>query len=366
MNMDEDYNSFYNLEDDEYYNNSTYTFDNETTLFNITSTSSNAINLPPQILASLVLYALVFLLGVPGNLLVIWITGFEMKRTVNTIWFLHLSIADLLCCLTLPFLAMQVILDQHWPLGIVICKLIPPLALLNMYMSVLLLATISADRCALVLKPVWCQNNRTVLKATAVCISLWLLALLMTTPSFFFQSIYSPPLTHKEVCTMHYAKAGNHQNTVKISVVTYRFVLGFVVPFFMITICYGLLISKVKSSRFSQSSKTLKIVLTVIIGFFVCWFPYHVTAIILASQPPTSNLFLSTHRADPIVVSLAYINSCINPIIYVLMGQDFKQKFKKNIKSILKNVLTDDTSQFTSESRKTRSTLEERHTDTKV
>nr|XP_033810393.1 C5a anaphylatoxin chemotactic receptor 1-like isoform X2 [Geotrypetes seraphini] len=318
------------------------------------------------ILASLILYALVFLLGVPGNLLVIWITGFEMKKTVNTTWFLHLSIADLLCCLSLPFLAMQVILDHHWPLGSVTCKLIPSLTLLNMYMSILLLTAISADRCALVMMPVWCQNNRTVLKATIVCISLWFLALLMTTPSFFFQSVYSPPLTDKKMCIVDYTKLNHHQSTVKISVVTYRFVLGFIVPFFMITICYGLLIYKVKSSRFFQSSKTLKIILTVIIGFFVCWFPYHVTAIILATQPPTSSLLESTQRADPIVISLAFINSCINPIIYVFMGQDFKQKFKKNVKSILKKVLMEDTSQFTSESKKTRSTLEEKHTDTNV
>nr|XP_033810394.1 C5a anaphylatoxin chemotactic receptor 1-like [Geotrypetes seraphini] len=354
-----------NMDDEEY--NSMYTFDeNDTSSFTIASASSYAINLPLQILASLVLYTLVFLLGVPGNLLVIWITGFEMKKTVNTTWFLHLSIADLLCCLSLPFLAMQVILDQHWPLGILACKMIPPLTLLNMYMSVLLLAAISADRCALVMMPVWCQNNRTVLKATTVCISLWFLALLMTTPSFFFQSVYSPPLTDKKMCIVDYTKLNHHQSTVKISVVTHRFVLGFIVPFFTITICYGLLIFKIKSSRFSQSNKTLKIILIVIIGFFVCWFPYHVTAIILATQPPTSSLLESTRRANPIVVSLAYINSCINPIIYVFMGKDFKQKSKKNIKSILKNMLMEDTSQFTSESKKTHSMLVERHTETSI
>ncbi|XP_029427794.1 C5a anaphylatoxin chemotactic receptor 1-like [Rhinatrema bivittatum] len=320
----------------------------------------------PATVVSLTIYALVFLLGVPGNLLVIWITGFEMKRTVNTVWFLHLSIADLLCCLSLPFLAMQVVLDHHWPLGVNACKLIPSLTLFNMYMSVLLLTAISADRCALVMKPVWCQNNRNACKATVMCISLWFLALLMTTPSFYFRNLYTPPLTHKKTCSMQYAKAGHHEATVEVLVTVYRFVLGFMAPFLVISVCYGLLLAKVKSSRFSQSNKTLKIVLAVIIGFFVCWFPYHVTGIILASQPHMSSLYTSTAEVDPVVVSLAYINSCINPIIYVLMGQDFKEKFKKNIKSILRNVLTEDASQSTNESKRTRSTLEDVHIDTNI
>ncbi|XP_029427626.1 C5a anaphylatoxin chemotactic receptor 1-like [Rhinatrema bivittatum] len=328
--------------------------------------SSHPTTFPSEIVASLTGYVLVFLLGVPGNLMVIWITGFEMKRTVNTVWFLHLSITDLLCCLSLPFLAMQVLLDHHWPLGVVACKLIPSLTLLNMYLSVFLLTTISIDRCALVTKPIWCQNNRTVCKATVVCISLWLLALLMTTPSFYFHNLYTPPLTYKQTCSMQYAKAGHHIATVEVLVTVYRFVLGFMVPFLVISVCYGLLMAKVKSSRFSQSKKTLKIVLAVIIGFFVCWFPYHVTGIILASQSQTSSLYLSTIKVFPVVISLAYINSCINPIIYVLMGQDFKEIFKKNIKSILRNVLTEDISQSISESKRTKSTMEDQHLNTNI
>ncbi|XP_014383299.1 C3a anaphylatoxin chemotactic receptor-like, partial [Alligator sinensis] len=119
------------------------------------------------------------ILGVLGNGAVIWVTGVEMKRTVNTVWFLNLAVADLLCCLALPFLAMPLIRDHHWALGSFPCKLLPSLTILNMFASVFVLTAISADRCALVTLPIWCQNHRSARLAWAVCGAAWLLSLLL-------------------------------------------------------------------------------------------------------------------------------------------------------------------------------------------
>ncbi|KFQ01506.1 hypothetical protein N329_05813, partial [Haliaeetus albicilla] len=240
----------------------------------------------------LVLYALIFLLGVLGNGAVIWVTGFELRRTVNGVWFLNLSVADLLCCLALPFLALPLARDHHWPLGHFACKLLPSLTILNMFASVLLLMAISADRCALVTQPVWCQNHRTLGLVRGTCAAAWFLAGLLTLPSFIFRTT--------------------------------------------------LLLARVHSKGFARSQKAIKLILVVIISFFVCWLPYHVVGLILASTPPHSDLFKGALTADPIVTGIAYINSCINPIIYVVMGQDFKDKFQRSWRAVLRGVLSDD------------------------
>lgn len=63
----------------------------------------------PGDIAALIIYLAVFLVGVPGNALVVWVTAFEARRTVNAVWFLNLAVADLLSCLALPILFTSII-----------------------------------------------------------------------------------------------------------------------------------------------------------------------------------------------------------------------------------------------------------------
>ncbi|XP_067412668.1 C5a anaphylatoxin chemotactic receptor 1 [Emydura macquarii macquarii] len=315
--------------------------------------------LTPVLWASLVLYALVFLLGVPGNAAVIWVTGFGMKRTVNTVWFLNLSVADLLCCLALPFLAVPVAHNHQWQLGDFACKLFPSLTILNMFASVLLLMAISVDRCALVTRPIWCQNHRTTRLAWGLCGAAWLLALLMTLPTFIFRWTRSDPSSGKVTCGVDYARVTDHPLVVEVFVAAFRFVAGFLIPFVVIATCYGLVLARVHRSRFTRSRKTVQVVLVVIVGFFVCWLPYHVVGMILAIEKPSTSLFKGANDSDPLIVGLAYVNSCINPVIYVIMGQDFQDKFQRSLKTILRNVLSEDSLLSRGESKaKTKSTLE--------
>ncbi|XP_053545098.1 C5a anaphylatoxin chemotactic receptor 1 [Bombina bombina] len=340
-----------------YYNDSDYNYD-----LNDFFNSSSPESISAVRWAALIIYVVVFILGLPGNALVVWMTAYEMKRTVNTVWFLNLAIADLLCCLSVPFSIMGIILRNHWPLGLFACKFIPSLLLINMYASVLILMVISMDRCALVIKPVWCQNHRSVKKASLACLVVWVLSLFLTSPSFIFRKTIIKSRDHI-TCSMDFSLTGEDQVKVETFIAVFRFLMGFLIPFLLITICYVVLVTRV-NERFAQSGKTMKVVITVITGFFVCWFPYHVAGLILVSHP-NSDLYKSTLKVDSLLISIAFINSCMNPIIYVLMGQDFKSKFKKSVKSILRQVLADEQS-GSYDTKKSKSSTETKNTDTQV
>ncbi|NWH78209.1 C5AR1 protein, partial [Piaya cayana] len=315
---------------------------------------------PHRYRAILALYAFVFLLGLLGNGAVIWVTGFELRRTVNGVWFLNLSVADLLCCLALPFLALPLARDHDWPLGRFACKLLPSLTVLNMFASVLLLTAISVDRCALVTRPVWCQNHRTLALVRGACAAAWLLAGLLTLPSFIFRTTRSDVFSEKTTCVLDYAAVGRHQHLTELVTAVARFVCGFVGPFAVITACYGLLLARVHSKGFSRSRRAIKLILVVIVSFFACWLPYHVVGLILASTSPRSSLFKGALEADPVVAGVAYINSCINPVIYVVMGQDFKDKFRRSWRAVLRGVLSDDPTSTLGDSRaKTKCTADD-------
>ncbi|XP_033928065.1 C5a anaphylatoxin chemotactic receptor 1 [Melopsittacus undulatus] len=327
----------------------------------------DSFSVPPGSRAVLALYTLIFLLGVLGNGAVIWVTASELGRSVNGIWFLNLSVADLLCCLALPFLALPLAWDHHWPLGRFACKLLPSLTVLNMFASVLLLAAVSADRCALVTRPVWCHNHRCPRLARAAAAGAWALAAALTAPSFAFRTTRRDAFAAKTTCVLDYAALGRHQRLAELLTAGTRFVLGFAVPFAVIAACYGSLLARIRGKGLARSPRATRLVLVVIVSFFVCWLPYHVVGLILAASHPSSALYKGAADADAAVAGVAYINSCVNPIIYVVMGQDFKARLWRSWRVVLRRALSDDPTSTAGDSRaKSKATIEDNSVSTMV
>ncbi|EAW57471.1 C5a anaphylatoxin chemotactic receptor 1 isoform X3 [Homo sapiens] len=207
-----------------------------------------------------------------------------------------------------------------------------------MYASILLLATISADRFLLVFKPIWCQNFRGAGLAWIACAVAWGLALLLTIPSFLYRVVreeYFPP---KVLCGVDYSHDKRRERAVAIV----RLVLGFLWPLLTLTICYTFILLRTWSRRATRSTKTLKVVVAVVASFFIFWLPYQVTGIMMSFLEPSSPTFLLLNKLDSLCVSFAYINCCINPIIYVVAGQGFQGRLRKSLPSLLRNVLTEE------------------------
>ncbi|MEE6513168.1 hypothetical protein FKM82_020684 [Ascaphus truei] len=122
---------------------------------NSTTDSENAELRHVVQVAVTVTFSLIFLLGVTGNGTVIWITSCRLWRTINTVWFLNLALADFVSTFMVLVTVLYLSLDLHWP---TLCKLVNCIFGLGTYASILLLSAISIDRCVLVLFPVWCQN----------------------------------------------------------------------------------------------------------------------------------------------------------------------------------------------------------------
>ncbi|XP_010725312.3 C5a anaphylatoxin chemotactic receptor 1-like, partial [Meleagris gallopavo] len=287
-------------------------------LFNFTFNPDDAVghhHIPWSYRVALALYAAIFLLGIPGNAAVVWLSSTAQRRAVPAVWFLHLAVADLLCCAALPFLAIPVAGDHRWPLGDFGCKLFPALAVLNMYSSVLLLGAISADRCLMVTRPAWCHNHRTPRAAHRVCFTVWLAAAVLTVPTFLFRAVRHDSFAEAELCVVDY---GQHRRFTEAFTVALRFVAGFLLPFSAITVCHALLLARLRARRFSNTRRAAGTVLAVVITFFVCWLPYHVVGLILASTTSSSAIYRGAAAVDPVLTGLAYANSCANPLIYAV------------------------------------------------
>ncbi|KAI3360919.1 hypothetical protein L3Q82_013114 [Scortum barcoo] len=308
---------------------------------------------------SLIVYCLAFVLGVLGNGVVIWVTGFKMKKTVNTVWFLNLAVADFLFTAFLPLSVTYTAMDFHWPFGKFMCKLNSTMSFLNMFASVYILVVISVDRCVSVVWPVWAQNHRSVRKASCVSLGVWVLALILSAPYFIFRDT-GPSYNNEDIinCFNNFAFSDDYEtpsvNQLRLfrhqAMTITRFLLGFVVPFTVIVSCYAVIIHRLRRNRTlaSHSSRPFKIIAAVITTFFLCWAPYHIMALIeLVNHMATHSSEILDHVTTigvPIATSLAFLNSCLNPLLYVFMGQDFKDKVRKSILNVLETAFQEEVS----------------------
>lgn len=281
--------------------------------------------------ALLVFFGLVCLLGVPGNALVVWVTGFRMPRSVTSLWFLNLALADLLCCLSLPLLMVPIAHDHNWPFGAMACTLLKSFIYLVMYCSVLLLVLISLDRWLLVSRPVWCQNWRRPRWGICACVVVWFLALLATIPQFVFVRLRAVSES-KALCVEVYGLTSGWV------VMSFRFLMGFLLPFLAIVGCHWVVYRRARSgssrANKARSQRTLKVIAAVVLSFFLCWIPLHLMDFVMLATPQHSPHSANVHVAQTTALCLAYFNSCLNPLLYVCLGRGFKENMSRSLRSL--------------------------------
>ncbi|XP_026101629.1 C3a anaphylatoxin chemotactic receptor-like [Carassius auratus] len=288
---------------------------------------------------SLVFYYLTFILGVPGNAFVVYVAGLKMKRTVNTVGFLNLAIADLLCCLsTIYYITKRAI--GYWPYGSVMCKIFPFIMFITMFASVFTLSLISLDRFTRVITPVWAQNHRSLFIARLSCATAWILASILSLPFMMLAKFHTNK--NETYCLFHELDEYHLKLYGGFSII--RFVFGFLVPLICITACYGFIARKLGKSQFN-TGRAFRIMFAVIVAFFLCWLFYHIVDLIIIYGEKSSSLVAVAWAVYPLTISLAYFNSCLNPILYVFMGQDFKSNVKLSLRHVFERVFSEDGTQ---------------------
>ncbi|KAL1771114.1 fMet-Leu-Phe receptor [Sigmodon hispidus] len=304
---------------------------------------------------SYLMLAVTFILGVLGNGLVIWVAGFRMARTVTTISYLNLAIADFCFTSTLPFLIVSKAMGGQWPFGWFMCKFIYTIVDINLFGSVFLIAVIALDRCICVLHPVWAQNHRTVSLAKKVIIGTWICAFLLTLPVIIrVTTVPNSPEPGKTACTFDFSPWTTdpvEKKKVAITMRTIRgiirFIIGFSTPMSIVAVCYGLIATKMHSQGLIKSSRPLRVLSFVVAAFFLCWCPYQIVALIVTIRigERLNRMAQGIKIAVNVTSSVAFFNSCLNPLLYVFMGQNFRERLIQSLPASLERALSEDSAQ---------------------
>jgi len=288
---------------------------------------------------SVVIYIISIVLGLIGNGTVIWVTIFKRKKTVNSVWLLNLAIADFVFVLFLPFYIDYILRDFHWDFGVAMCKINSFVSVMNMYASVLFLTVLSIDRYVSLVHLNWSLRYRTVQRAWAVCGFIWGLAAVMSCPALIFRDTMR--LHDKVVCFNNFHTQDGHTVAMKhITIVAIRTTVGFFLPFTAICVTAILLSIKVKKSGGSvRMSRFSKMVTVVILAFFLCWAPFHTFSLMELSIHSTFYLHNILKAGFPLATSLGFFNSCINPLLYMLLSKKVRHIVKHACLNITKSSL---------------------------
>ncbi|XP_068069741.1 formyl peptide receptor 2-like [Danio rerio] len=255
------------------------------------------------------------IVGLIGNGLVIFLAGCRMKITVNSIWFLNLAIADFI------FILVSIIDRSLWLSG---CHstftnyFVSITISLNLFASILFLVVISLDRCLRTWMAVWAQNNRTLRKARIICIIIWVSSIGYILPFYIFEVTYT-------------------------FFVTCRFIVTFLIPFLIIASSYIAIGVKINRLNMGKQLRSYRLIITVILTFFICSFPHHVCCFYrLTAQNNNWTLTFQFWKLFIFSVFLIYLNSCLNPFLYVFMCDDYKKKLKQSLVLVLETAFAED------------------------
>ncbi|KAM4730600.1 C-X-C chemokine receptor type 4b [Anableps anableps] len=292
-------------------------------------------------------FGIIFILGIVGNGLVVVVMGYQKKvKTMTDKYRVHLSVADLLLVLTLPFWAVEAV--KSWQFGGFLCVSVHMIYTVNLYSSVLILAFISLDRYLAVVHATNSQAKRKLLADRLIYVGVWLPAVVLTVPDMVFarakdvtSSSYfmedSMESTHSRIiCQRMYPV----ENSL-LWLVVFRFqhiLVGFVLPGLVILICYCIIIFRLSQGAKAQvlKKKALKTTVILIICFFGCWLPYCIgifldNLMMLHIVSPTCELQQVVDTWISITEPLAYFHCCLNPILYAFLGVKFNKTARRTL-----------------------------------
>lgn len=296
-----------------------------TTMFNSSDWHLFHAIVPPYIF-------IVCVAGILGNAFVLLVFFLQKgKWSVPEIYMGNLALADLILLACLPFWAMNILNHFSWPYGEFLCKIVNLSIIVNMYASIYMLVMVNVDRylaLVLIMKARWLRRRR---NAKAICFCLWLFGVIMGIPTATFRTVQYIQHFQTAACIIHYpSDSWNVAHLLLLDLV------GFALPLLAIVFCSSNILwalHKRGDGVYPQdrmNSKTTVLVSAVTLFFFICWAPFHIfTFLQLLCDLNILDLDSWAYILDigsQFTTYLAFLNSCLNPVLYVCSGRYFKRK----------------------------------------
>ncbi|CAM4315487.1 unnamed protein product, partial [Lepidochelys olivacea] len=279
-----------------------------------------------------VVYSLVFVLGLAGNLSVLWY--FLRTRTATApanIFLANLASLDLIFVLTLPFRVAYHALRNDWVFGEALCKITGSLFYANLYGSSLFLTGICLERYVAVVHPLRSLRLRRPLYRVASCLAIWALLAVAVLYLTLRGPLTRPFPNGRLACLENFSSDSWKGRISRVSL--FAAAVGFLVPLALIGVCYPLIARRLletpgmaPGSRAARR-KALRTVMVVLAVFLLCFAPYHLTQVVHTlwrlGALEGCQLLRGTYAARRVTMALTSLNACLDPLVYYCAAERF-------------------------------------------
>lgn len=287
-------------------------------------------------------------LGIPLNLLVLLVFLLHKKAcTAAEIYLSNMAAADLFLVAFLPFWANSVANENIWIFGGAMCKIVNAFIAMNFNCSIYFLVLVSIDRFLALVHPLSQCKLRRRKYAKISCVLVWCFGLLLNIPTLVCRQIFKlDPLPYND--TAHY-------DIVEYKCIFYcsqkvylvndiiQSLVAFVIPLLIIAFCSVKIIQALKNrpkegvSNQTNEHKVTMLVLAVLLAFLICWLPFRLLR--LAELTMRFELIEVTclmgrvaNISVYIFLNFGFFNSDLNPVLYVIVGKNFRKKMWEVLK----------------------------------
>ncbi|XP_065595816.1 proteinase-activated receptor 2 [Cyrtonyx montezumae] len=277
-----------------------------------------------------IVYAIVFIIGLPSNAMAIWVFFFRTKKKHPAmIYMVNLALADLLFVVWFPLKIAYHINGNNWLFGEGLCKVLVGFFYGNMYCSILFMTCLSVQRYWVVVNPIVHSRKKSEI-ALGISFAIWILILLVTIPLYLInQTVYIAELN---ITTCHDVLPENILAHDMFSYFLSLAIVFFLIPALITAVAYVLMIKTLNASISDISTgkkrkRAIKLIIVVLSMYLICFTPSNVLLVVhylLLKNNKQSFLYVWYIT----VLCLSTLNSCIDPFIYYYISKDFRDNLK--------------------------------------
>ncbi|XP_031849865.1 tachykinin-like peptides receptor 86C [Nomia melanderi] len=294
-----------------------------------------------QKLAWSLIFAVMLLIATGGNVIVIWIVlAHRRMRTVTNYFLVNLSVADLMMSLLNCAFNFTFLLNSSWPFGVIYCTINNFVAHLTVASSVFTLVVISVDRYMAIMRPLKHRISRKMTVMTMILI--WTIGSALALPCLLYSTTKSRRYLNGKTritCYLLWPDGDYLHSTIEYSYNIVFLSVTYLIPIMLMAVCYALMGRKLwvtksigelthyQKNLMKSKRKVVKMFITVVAIFAICWLPYHGFFIYVYHHRHFAEISYVPHIYLGFYW-LAMSNAMVNPIIYYWMNTTFRVYFQ--------------------------------------